>query len=111
MATYIIKREKAITRQAGDYPAPIVVVVPESIDMTDYDAQFKVIASSRRTIFSKTTSGGTITKDGQTLTIPLTEADTKGKNGSHTWEMQITKTGEVITIGRGKFTILNEKIR
>ena len=110
MATYLIKRELTITRQEGD-TADVVIVAPDVLDMDLYDVQFKVVDSSRRPVMNKTTAGGTITKDGQTITIPLLTADTKNKAGKHSWEMQITTETEVITIGRGPFIIISETIR
>lgn len=111
MPTYLIKKEKPITRQEGD-TAEVVVVVPDVIDMGSYEVQFKVTDSSRRAVFSKSSGAGTITVSGQTVTIPIAADDTKRKPGKHSWEMQITNnTPEVITIGRGPFVIVGEMIR
>jgi hypothetical protein len=111
MATYLIKKEITITRQEGD-SADIVIVVPNVIDMSLYDAQFQVRDTTlRRLIISKTSNAG-ISIAGQTLTIPLATDDTKNKAGKHRWELQLSNnTPEIITIGRGTFIIVNELIR
>jgi hypothetical protein len=115
MATYLIKREKPLTRQEGDFPAPIQFTVPgpdPGIDMSLFDLEFKVVDNSRRTVFHKKSADGDLTIDGQLVTIPLTETDTKRKPGKHKWEAQIKNgTTELITIGRGPFTIIPEGIK
>jgi len=111
MATYLIKKEKTITRQEGD-TADIVIVVPDVLDMANYDAEFKVFSTQRRELISKKTAAGSAAKDGQTITIPLASADTKGQAGKHRWEMQLVNdTPEVITVGRGAFIIEREYVR
>lgn len=109
MATYLIKREIQIARQEGD-TADVVVVVPDVIDMGNYQARFVVKDSSRRAVIDKKSVDGVLTVTGQTITIPLLVADTKGKAGKHRWELQLTNATEVITIGRGAFVIINEII-
>jgi hypothetical protein len=110
MATYLIKREITITRQEGD-TADVVIVVPDVIDMGNYEAHFSVKDNSRRTVMNKETGNGTAYVSGQTITIPLAATDTKNKPGKHRWELQLTNETEVITIGRGNFVIVNEIIR
>lgn len=112
MHAYLIKSEKTITRQEGDCPAPIVMIVPDVVDMLNYNVKFEVHNSSMRRIISKSTEAGTVTVDGQTITIPLTEADTKGRPGKHKWEIQFyNNTPEIITAGRGPFVVTNENIK
>lgn len=110
MATFLIKREITITRQEGD-TADVVIVVPEVINMANYDARFSVKDSNGRTVFDKKSENAELTISGQTITIPLLIADTKRKAGKHRWELQITNATEVITIGRGVFVIVNELIK
>ena len=112
MATYLIKSEKTITRQEGDTPAPVVFVVPDSLNMSGYHVKFEVRNASLRRIISKSTEDGSISVDGQVISIPLLESDTKGNPGTHRWEMQFfNNTPEIITTGRGPFLIINEYIR
>lgn len=110
MATYLIKKEYDITRQEGD-TADVVIIVPDILDMQDYQAQFAVKSNMGETIFDKKTAEGTATKTGQTITVPIAPADTKGKPGKYRWELQVTKINEVITIGRGVFLIVRELIK
>lgn len=111
MATYLIKKEYDITRQEGD-TADVVIVVPDVIDMQNYDVQFSVKSNMGVTIFDKKTADGTITVAGQTITIPLLATDTKDNPGKYRWELQISNnTPEVITIGRGVFLIVRELIK
>jgi hypothetical protein len=109
MTTYLIKAQITITRQEGD-TADIVITVPALLSMTGYEAQFKVYNTAGQAVLSKA-SPATITVDGQIITIPLLAADTKGKPGTHKWELQIAKTGSVITIGKGQFVIVSELIK
>ena len=110
MATYLIKREITITRQEGD-TADVVIVVPEVINMENYNARFAVKDNIGKTVFEKKSENSEMTITGQTITIPLLVADTKKKAGKHRWELQITNENEVITIGRGFFVIVNEIIK
>lgn len=110
MTTYLIKREISITRQEGD-TADVVVVVPEILDMNSYSAQFQVRDTNRRTLFNKSSEDGTIQISGQTITIPLLPEDTKNRPGKHRWELQIASQTQLITIGRGNFSIIHEIIR
>lgn len=112
MVAYLIKSEKPITRQEGDTPAPIVFVVPDSLNMSGYQVKFEVRNASLRRVMLKSTEDGSITVDGQMISIPLLESDTKGKPGNHRWEMQFYNNNPVIiTTGRGPFVIINESIR
>ena len=110
MATFLIKREITITRQEGD-TADVVIVVPDVINMTNYQARFSAKDSNGRTVFDKKSENAELTISGQTITVPLLIADTKRKAGKHRWELQITNENEVITIGRGVFVIVNELIK
>ena len=110
MATYLIKREITITRQEGD-TADVVIVVPEVINMENYNARFAVKDNIGKTVFEKNSENSEMTITGQTITIPLLVADTKKKAGKHRWELQISNETEVITIGRGVFVIVNELIK
>ena len=94
MATYLIKSEKHFTRQEGD-SADVEIIVPEIIDMGNYDAHFVAVD---------------ISIQGQRITIPILPADTKGKTGKHRWELQINSTENIYTIGRGFFYIVSELI-
>ena len=107
MATYLIKSEKHFTRQEGD-SADVEIIVPEIIDMSNYDARFVVKENNLRTIMDK--KAGDISIQGQRITIPILPADTKGKTGKHRWELQINSTENIYTIGRGFFYIVSELI-
>ena len=109
MPTYLVKKEIAITRQEGD-TADVVFTVPEVLDLSLYLIRFHVMDNNRRFIFYKNTEVGTIQKDGQTITIPLSALDTKTKTGTHRWEMELFNQNENITIGKGSFVIIPELI-
>ncbi len=109
MATYLIKREISITRQEGD-TAEVTIIVPEVINMQNYNARFTVKNNSRRSLIDKKSQDGDIIITGQTITVPLLVADTKGKSGKHSWELEISSTNDVFTIGRGIFMIKSELI-
>lgn len=111
MATYLIKSEKSITRQEGD-TADIVFVIPDIFDLSLYKFDFRVYDANNRTLISKNTVAAGIIKNQQTITIPLLVTDTKGKSGKHGWELEISNDmPEVITIGKGPFIILSERIK
>ncbi|MBK6284973.1 MAG: hypothetical protein IPF54_22135 [Draconibacterium sp.] len=88
----------------------MIIIVPEVINMLSYNARFSVKDNNRRTLIDKKSQDGVITIIGQTITIPLLIADTKGKAGKHSWELEISNTNEVFTIGRGIFIIISELI-
>lgn len=110
MATYIISKEIDLTRQEGD-TADIVFVVPATLDMGLFtEVKFLAVKRGVDTI-DKSVSDGTITVDGQTITIPLLIADTKSKSGEHKWELEVSNdTPEIITIGKGLLTVTKELI-
>ncbi len=105
--SYLVKRPLKITRQEGD-TGSVVFIVPDTIPMTGKTATFAVVSKTGVPIFTKT--GGQITVDTQTITVPLVANDTKTWQGVHFWELQVTSLTEVITLGRGDFEIINELI-
>lgn len=107
MATLLIKSEKQITRQEGD-DSDIVFTVPGIFPLTDSTVEFSIFQAGRK-IIRKLTSDVDITD--QVITVPLLASDTKGKSGSHRWELQITRGGKITTIGKGSFNILAELIK
>jgi 2-keto-4-pentenoate hydratase/2-oxohepta-3-ene-1,7-dioic acid hydratase in catechol pathway len=104
MATYLIANEIDITRQEGD-TADIVFTVPETLSITGATAIFQVTDAKGNIIMTKTP-----TPVGQVITVPLAPTDTKGYYGSKLWELQITKSGSIYTIGKGNFIIVKERI-
>lgn len=104
MATYLINSEKTITRQEGD-DADIVITVPVAFSLTGATVIFQVEDAKGNIIFTKTP-----TPVGQVITITLDAVDTKGHYGNRRWELQVTKSGKITTIGRGDFIIVREMI-
>jgi hypothetical protein len=109
MQSYLIVNEKTITRQEGDtgrirFRQPV-------INTGNYNVTFKVVTKGGATIFTKTNANftkSTEVEDGITyyvLVVYLSSADTTGWRGTHRWEMQLSSTTEIITLGRGCFTI------
>lgn len=107
MATYLIKNDFTITRQEGDI-ADIVFVVQDTLLISGMTVKFQVFKS--RTVVIDKVSPTTITVVGQTITIPLLQADTQDLKGTLTWELELTSTGKRITIGKGNFVIVNTDI-
>jgi hypothetical protein len=108
MAAYIIKSEIKITRQEGD-DSEIVIIVPDILSLNSSTAKFQV--KSQCGLIFQRASGDGITINGQTISIILVPANTKGKSGKYRWELEITTgTGKIITIGRGDFVIEKELI-
>lgn len=110
MPTYLIKRETAITRQEGN-TADVTLVIPDIIDMNLYEAEFKIVNASHRTILSKSSVAGTLVISGQVIEIPLPAGDTEDKAGNHLWELEIYNQTQRFTIGRGKFIIIRKYTR
>ena len=112
MTAYKITEKITITRQEGDYPATITIVVPESLSLTGItEIKFNVYDSENTLIFSRTYSeSGGITVSDQTISVALLAIDTLGYSGRQKWELEITNTGEVITIGEGVFIIKKQLI-
>lgn len=107
MPTYLIKSDITITRQEGDV-ADIVITVPVLLSMTGKTAKFSVFDTNNKAIIAKTT--GTLTIDGQVITIQLLPADTLRKAGKHRWELEVVDANGPITIGRGPFVIVKTDI-
>jgi hypothetical protein len=106
MPTYL-KANINLTRQAGDI-ADIVIIVPEALNMTGRTVNFRVTDKAGR-ILIKNPAGLTI--EAQTITIPLLPVDTKGKAGSHNYEVEVVNQQGPITILAGTFTITKELIK
>lgn len=107
MSLKYYKKDKAITAQEGDFPAPIVMTVPDILPLTGFIVTFCIIDSSGRTFVKKKTTDYTIAVNGQIIQIYFNKEDTLGRAGTHKWELQLTTLGneEEITIGGGPFTI------
>lgn len=111
MPTYIIDREIAITRQEAD-TADVVFTVPDLLDMSRFsEVRFQVANSMRSNVLKKSLTEGSLSLQGQVITVPLQSADTKGKSGKFKWELEISNATEVITIGRGDFIVVPQQIR
>lgn len=112
MATYLIKEDIEIVRQEGD-TADIEFTVPEALDMTLYPVvKFQTKKTYGSAIILDKSVGSGLAVVGQAITVTLDSADTKGVNrGSFKWELEISNTDpEIITIGRGGFTVEKELI-
>jgi len=112
MTAYLISKRIAIVRQEGDFPAEIVITVPELINMDLYTGVvFNVYESTIEAalVFSKDLTNGVSVTD-QVITVSLVEADTLGTSGRHNWECEISKAGEKITIGEGSFIVKSKLI-
>lgn len=108
MTTYLIKRTRTITRQAGDV-ADIVFTVPEVLSLVGKEVTFCIADSSKSTLITKSLNNGAIVVE-QVITILLDPQDTTGLEGTYLWELQISDTDGPITIGRGEFIIIGEII-
>lgn len=104
MATYLIANEIDITRQEGD-TADIVFTVPVSMSLSGATVIFQVLDNKGNVLIEKTP-----TPAGQNITVLLEPTDTKGHYGNKRWELEITKTGNIYTIGKGDFIIVKEQI-
>ena len=104
MSTYLIASEKTITRQEGD-DADIVMTIPDEFSMTGATVIFQVEDTKGNVIFTKTP-----TPSLQVITIPIDAVDTKTHYGNRRWELQVTRSEKITTIGRGDFIIDKEMI-
>jgi hypothetical protein len=107
MQSYIITQEIEIVRQEGD-TGSIVMTVPAVLNPANYTITFKVMTRGGSLIFSKTDTDWI--RAGQQITTYLKATDTKTYKGQHKWELQFTSSTEVITVGRGCFSIIKEII-
>ncbi|HSW67353.1 MAG TPA: hypothetical protein VLH16_02110 [Bacteroidales bacterium] len=106
MALKYYKKDKPITAQEGDFPAPIVITVPDLLPLGGYNVTFCIFDSGGRAFVKKQSSANQIAVAGQIIQIDFAKADTLGRAGSHRWELQLDKPlEEEITIGGGSFTI------
>jgi hypothetical protein len=110
MTTYIVAEEITITRQEGDH-ADVTIVVPASLSMVSATAKFQVNSAKGTLIFLKSSATTGLDINAQTITVTILPADTKGKSGTHRWELEITNSAsKIITAGRGDFEIIKEEI-
>jgi hypothetical protein len=107
MQSYIITQEIEIIRQEGD-TGSIIMTVPSVLDPADYTIDFQVRERKGRLIFEKVDADWT--KAAQQITCYLDSDDTTGFRGEHRWELQFSSLTEVITVGRGCFSIIGEVI-
>lgn len=94
MNAYIIEEDYEIIRNAGDYPAPIVIIVPDSLDLSEYDtAMFYIYSgglncsrtcnSTDETTLLTIEGVITITQEEQKITISFAEGDTTDLSGDY----------------------------
>jgi hypothetical protein len=112
-SSYIIVEEVTLTRQEGD-TGELAFIVPEVLDPSLFTItlQVRTVPGENevvgRLVLEKT--GDDWTVEGQNISAPLEEADTKYWAGTHRWEMQFTDVQQVITVGKGDFIITGEII-
>jgi hypothetical protein len=111
-ASYIAS-EITITRQEGD-TGSVIFTVPEVIDLPTFTVvKFHVFRSGVTFIHKELDdSSGDLTVVDQVITIDLWEEDTQGYKGTNRWELEISGNpdDEIITIGKGEFIIVKERI-
>lgn len=85
--------------------------VDASFDMTQVgDITLEVRTTSGRAIIQKSEANGTITRNGQTVSITFLPADTKGRAGSYFYEIDFKNlSGQPFVTMGGKF-IVNPEI-
>lgn len=105
MATFLIKKEKTITRQQGD-TSDVTFVFPDVIPPAAYSINFSVWsnASQGDLLFEKDQSQMQIEE--QTVTVPISREETSGISGERYWELRIFNEHTSHTIGKGIFKVL-----
>lgn len=108
-----IATEITITRQEGD-TGSVVMIVPDAIDLSAFTVVKFCVFRSGVMIIDKelNDSSGDLTVSDQTITVILNEEDTQGYKGTNYWECEISgnPNEEIITIGKGEFIVLRERI-
>lgn len=112
MARYLIGSKFRIIVQEGDFPSTITVVLPDALNLALYsEIVFGVYNSTTGAeIFTRKLSTGDIYTDNQDINITLEADNTLGKEGKYSWELEISKGGEAITVAEGTFKIKNQLI-
>jgi len=108
--SYIVSTTIKITRKAGD-TGSIVFTAPTEIVMTYREALFQVRDNGDDLLFSKSSENSDeITIVGQTITVPLANADTAEASGTYYWDLQVmtAEDAQITTIGSGTFVIQKE---
>lgn len=111
-SSYIVRTPVAIQRQAGD-TGSIVFIVPVALSLTGFTtALFQVRNFRDEVVFEKETPTD-VTIVSQTITVNLASVDTTDIDTTnlYDWELQISSTTEVITVGKGTLEILKEIAR
>lgn len=110
MASYIIKREIAITRQEGD-TGSVEILVPKVVPLAGCELSFQVYDRTNKVVLRKDDDDWT-REDADThvkVSCELDRADTLNKPGTHWWELFVVGTDTHLTIGKGNFIVLPRK--
>jgi hypothetical protein len=105
MATYVIKKERTITRQAGD-DNEVSFILPQVFPADEVALRFGIfynVSNNREPLLVLTQDEAY--NEEQTVTFPIHKDDTANKKGPFRWELEVTHEGKTHTIGRGDFVL------
>jgi hypothetical protein len=108
MATYLIKKEKKITRQAGD-DSEVSFILPEVFPAEETEVRFGIFynqSTNREPLIILNTEDAQIEE--QKVTFLLEKEITINKKGPLLWELEVTHEGRTHTIGRGEFELIKK---
>lgn len=106
MATYIVKKDIKITRQAGD-DCDVIFQIPDTIQLIASNfkfAVFRVGSSQVEPILLK--QGADAVFDGTKLTVVIAGTETFRYSGNFKWELEATIDSRKVTIGKGDFELI-----
>ncbi len=115
--TTILPATININRREGDH-ASIIVILPDFISVSDItDIKLQANDGFGRKLIEQNEENTNITRDAErnSITIPLElnngTITTKGADGEHDYELQVTHNNNIQTILRGKLLITKEIIK
>jgi hypothetical protein len=75
----------------------VIIVVPEDIDIADFEAVFQVRKSPNATlIFEFKTDDDSMLVSGQNYLISILPEDSLGKVGAYHWQLKIVNGAEIV---------------
>jgi DUF4097 and DUF4098 domain-containing protein YvlB len=103
MDSFNIRKEIKLVRQVGD-TGSIEFIVPTIIPLAGKTVELKIFYQDD-VILDKSTTNGTITVQGQKVSISLSVGDVPEKGSFH-WTLKIKTQNQITTIGKGTFDIV-----
>jgi hypothetical protein len=108
MPTYLIKKEKKITRQSGD-DSEVSFILPEVFPPDETELRFGIFynqSTNREPLIIFEHLEAQVEEN--KVTFFIDKEITANKKGPFLWELEVTHEGRTHTIGRGEFELIKK---